>query len=81
MCRALESILVATVNKFAMSNFELVWSLDDLPMWYIHKQFTASFLPMFVLPQSEATIIADDTVIEENLDETFYWMIGLSYQF
>lgn len=63
-------------EKFNLLAIEL-----SLPLWYVHKQFTLSFLPMFVVPQSEATIIADDTVVEENLDETFYWIVGLSYKF
>lgn len=70
-----------TINIQESENFNLMAVEFSLPMWYIHKQFTASFLPMFVLPQSAATIIVDDTVVKENLDETFYWMIGLSYQF
>ena len=72
---------ITTVSIEESEKFNLMAIEFSLPMWYVHKQFTASFLPMFVLPQSEATIIADDTLVEEKLDDTFYWMIGLSYTF
>ena len=70
-----------TVSIEESEKFNLMAIEFSLPMWYVHKQFTASFLPMFVLPQSEATIIANDTLVEEKLDDTFYWMLGLRYTF
>ena len=72
---------ITTVSIEESEKFNLMAIEFSLPMWYAHKQLTVSFLPMFVLPQSEATIIAGDTLVEENLDETFYWMLGLSYTF
>ena len=35
----------------------------------------------FVLPQNNATILVDEVLVEEDLKETFYWMVGLSYKF
>jgi hypothetical protein len=53
----------------------------SLPMWYTSKSLTFSFLPAFVLPQNNATILVDEVLVEEDLKETFYWMVGLSYKF
>ena len=53
----------------------------SLPMWYTEKSFTISFLPALVVPQSKANIIVDEVLVQEDLKETFYWMVGLSYQF
>lgn len=61
--------------------FNLMAVEFSLPMWYTHKSFTISFLPALVVPQSEATIVVDETVVKENLEETFYWTVGFSYTF
>jgi len=53
----------------------------SLPMWYTEKSFTISFSPALVIPQSKATIEVDETLVEEDLSETFYWIVGLSYRF
>lgn len=63
-------------EKFNLMAVEL-----SLPIWYVQKPFIISFLPTLVFPQNEATIVAEDTIVTEKLEETFYWMIGLSYQF
>lgn len=73
--------VMTDVSITESEKFNLMAIEFSLPMWYVHKQITVSFLPMLVLPQSEATIITNDTVIEEKLDETFYWILGLSYNF
>jgi len=53
----------------------------SLPMWYSTKSLTFSFLPALVVPQSKATILLDEVLVEEDLKETFYWMVGLNYKF
>lgn len=53
----------------------------SVPMWYVEKSCTFSFLPTLVFPQSEANIIVDDVVTKEDLKETFYWVVGFSYKF
>ena len=53
----------------------------SLPMWYSKNSITASFLPVLVFPQHEASILNDDTVVKEELENVFYWMVGLSYRF
>jgi len=53
----------------------------SLPMWYSHKSLTVSFLPTFAIPQNETNLIVEDSLIKEELKDTFYWMIGFSYKF
>ncbi len=53
----------------------------SLPMWYSYKSMTISFLPAYVLAQNPATLTIDDVVFEEELENTFYWMIGVGYRF
>jgi len=54
----------------------------SMPMWYTENSFIISFIPAVVFPQNEATLLIDETtVIKENLKETFYWVVGLTYTF
>ncbi len=52
----------------------------SLPMWYSHKSLTISFLPTLAIPQSEANLVVDDVLVKEDLKETLYWMLGVSYK-
>ena len=70
------SISIQESEKFNVMAAEF-----SLPMWYTSKSLTFSFLPALVLPQSKATILVDEVLVEEDLKETFYWMVGLSYKF
>ena len=70
------TIAIQESEKFNMMAVEF-----SLPMWYSTKSLTFSFLPALVVPQSKATILVDEVLVEEDLKETFYWMVGLSYQF
>ncbi len=70
------SISIQESEKFNVMAAEF-----SLPMWYTSKSLTFSFLPALVLPQSKATILMDEVLVEEDLKETFYWMVGLSYKF
>jgi len=69
-------LVIDESEKFNLMAFEI-----SLPMWYIHKSFSISFIPSLVFPFNEATIVVDDTIVEEDLKETFYWMIGCGYKF
>ncbi|GGK45781.1 MULTISPECIES: hypothetical protein [Flavobacteriaceae] len=62
-------------------SFNLMAIEVSLPMWYSKNSITASFLPVLVFPQHEASILNDDTVVKEELENVFYWMVGLSYRF
>lgn len=61
--------------------FDIMAVEFSLPMWYTRKSLTFSFSPIFVIPQSEATVIVDEILVEEDLENTFYWMAGISYKF
>jgi len=76
MSQATTNVTIQESEKFNLMAVEL-----SLPIWYVQKPFTISFLPALVFPQNEATIVTEETLINENLEETFYWMIGLSYEF
>ncbi|WP_372792438.1 hypothetical protein [Lutibacter sp.] len=62
-------------------NFDIMAIEFSLPMWYTNNSFTFSFLPTLAIPQNEATLAVDGEVFKEELDETFYWMVGINYKF
>ncbi len=62
-------------------NFNMMALEFSLPIWYVYDSFTFMLLPALVLPQNATTLIIDDVVTKENLDTTFYVVIGLSYRF
>jgi len=70
------SVVVNESEKFGLMSFEL-----SVPIWYIADPFIVSFLPVFVIPQNPATLTVDSIVYEEDLENTFYWMVGLAYRF
>ena len=70
-----------TISIQESEKFNLMAVEFSLPMWYIAKSFTISFSPALVVPQSKATIVVDESLVEEDLKETFYWIVGLSYKF
>ena len=70
------NVTIQESEKFNLMTIEF-----SLPMWYVHKSFTFSFLPAFVLPQNPATLSVNEMLFEEDLDETFYWILGLGYRF
>jgi len=76
MSQTTTNVTIQESEKFNLMAVEL-----SLPIWYIQKPFIITFLPTLVFPQNEATIATEDILINENLEETFYWMIGVSYQF
>lgn len=69
-------IVLEESEKFGVMAYEF-----SLPMWYTINSLTFSFLPVFAIPQNEATLTVDGEVFKEELDETFYWMVGISYRF
>lgn len=69
-------IVMTESEKFDIMAYEF-----SLPMWYTHNSFTFSFLPVLAIPQNEATLTVDGEIFKEELDETFYWMVGIAYQF
>jgi hypothetical protein len=67
---------ILEVSEFNILNIEL-----STPVYYSHKNFVFSFTPALALPQSSATIITEDAVIEEDLQSTFYFSVSVSYFF
>lgn len=67
---------IKEASEFNLLNLEL-----SLPVQFYHKQFIFSFTPTLSFPQSSATISSGDTIIKEDLKNTFYWTIGVSYWF
>ncbi|MFZ9030066.1 MAG: hypothetical protein ACO20F_02170 [Robiginitalea sp.] len=65
---------ILEVSEFNILNIEL-----SVPVYYSHKDFIFSFSPALALPQSSTTLITEDAVIEEDLQSTFYFSIGISY--
>ncbi|MCK0192017.1 hypothetical protein [Arenibacter sp. F20364] len=70
------SVEVAEASEFNFLNVEL-----SLPVQYYNKHFIFSFTPVWAFPQSQATITTVDAVIEEDLENVFYWSVGISYWF
>ena len=67
---------IKEASEFNLLNLEL-----SLPVQFYHKQFIFSFTPSLSFPQSNATISTEDIIIKEDLKNTFYWTIGISYWF
>ena len=70
------NIDILEVSDFNLLNIEL-----SLPLQYYYKRFVFSFDPVWAMPQSSATIVTDNDVIEEDLKSTFYFTAGISYFF
>ena len=69
-------INIDEVQEFKVLNIELA-----IPLHYNYRHFIFSFYPMMAFPQSSATIINEDTIVEEDLKPVFYWSAGISYWF
>lgn len=70
------TVVLQESEKFDLMAIEL-----SLPIWYINKPFIVSFLPVLAIPQNPATLTVDSVVFEEDLENTFFWMLGVSYRF
>ncbi len=70
-----------TVILKESEKFDLMAIEFSLPVWYVNKPFIVSFLPVLVIPQNPATLTVDSEVYKEDLENTFYWMVGVSYRF
>jgi len=70
------NVEIKEASEFSLLNIEL-----SLPLQYYHKQFIFSVTPTWAFPQTSATITTEDTVITEELENVFYWSVGISYWF
>lgn len=69
-------ITVQEYEEFKVLSIEFA-----IPVWYNYKAASFVFMPVFVAPQSEADLLNGEILVKEKLEETFYWMIGMSYKF
>jgi uncharacterized membrane protein YgcG len=72
----LPTLQIEEKEKFSLMAYEF-----SLPVGYNYKSATFLFLPSYVIPKSEAMILIEETLVEEELDATFYWIVGMSYKF
>jgi len=70
------SVIMDESKKFEVLAIEF-----SLPMWYVHESLIFTFLPAYVLPQNPSTLTVDTEVYEEDLKDTFYFVLGVSYRF
>lgn len=70
------TVQIDEASEFNILNMEL-----SFPMQYHFDQFILSFTPIWAFPQTSATLTTDEGVFEEDLDNVFYWSIGISYWF
>ena len=71
-----ESVVLNESESFGLMAIEF-----SLPMWYVSKSFIFIGMPVFAIPQNPSTVTIDSTVYEEDLENTFYWMVGVNYRF
>ena len=69
------------INFTESEKFGLMAIEFSLPIWYVNEPWLFSLLPAYVLPQNPATLTVDDVVFEEDLENVFYWIFGVTYQF
>lgn len=74
-----ETEIVVEVNE--NESFSLLAIELDLPIWYIQKPFTFSFIPTYAIPLNPADIYIDNQLVQEDIEPSFYWIIGLTYTF
>ena len=70
------SVEIKEASEFNLLSVEL-----SLPLQYYHKQFIFSVTPTWAFPQSSDTITTEDSVIKEDLENVFYWSVGIGYWF
>lgn len=70
------TVQIAEASEFNLLNVEL-----SVPLQYYHKQFIFSFTPVWAFPQTSATLTTDTGTYEEDLENVFYWSVGISYWF
>lgn len=70
------NVEIAEASEFNILNMEL-----SLPIQLHQKHFIFSFTPTWAFPQTSATLTTDEGVFEEDLENVFYWSLGISYWF
>ncbi|MEL0456003.1 hypothetical protein WJN01_07185 [Flavobacteriaceae bacterium SZ-1-7] len=70
------SVVLNESEKFGLMVIEF-----SLPIWYVNKPFAFGLYPFFVIPKTPATLTTETDVYSEDLENTFYFLIGISYSF
>lgn len=70
------TVQISEASEFNVLNIEL-----SLPFQYHFDQFIVSFTPSWAFPQTSATLTTETETFKEELENTFYWSVGLSYWF
>ncbi|WP_445955550.1 hypothetical protein [Yeosuana sp.] len=76
-----QTTIVTDVVLQESEKFNIMAIEFSVPIWYVNKPFVISFLPAFVVPKTPATLTVDNIMFEEDLESTFYWVVGFSYKF
>jgi len=69
-------VQIAEASEFNVLNMEL-----GFPFQYHFDQFILSLTPTWAFPQTPATLTTDTETFKEDLENVFYWSVGLSYWF
>lgn len=63
-------------GSFTILDYEL-----SVPVSYTIKKLGFSFAPVFAIPVSPATITNSQNTYKEDLSNSFFWSVGISYKF
>ena len=76
-----EPVAPTNVDILQVAEFNLLNIEVSVPVQYYYKNFVFSFYPTWAFPQSSATIVTDDALIQEDLNNIFYFSTSISYFF
>ena len=63
-------------SSFNVLDYEL-----SVPVSYTINKFRFSFYPVYAIPVNAATITNDQNTYKEDLSNSFFWSLGVSYKF
>lgn len=64
------------ISSFKVQDYEL-----SVPVNYSRKNLRFSFLPGFAIPVNPSTITNSQYIYKEELSNSFFWSVGVSYKF
>lgn len=70
------TVQISEASEFNVLNMEL-----SLPVQYRFDSFIFSLTPTWAFPQTPATLTTETATFKEELEQVFYWSVGLSYWF
>ncbi|WP_345276471.1 hypothetical protein [Litoribaculum gwangyangense] len=73
---AVTSVVLEESEKFSLMAIEF-----SLPIWYVNKPYILGLSPYFIIPKTPATLTTETDIYKEDLDNTFYFMLSISYIF